>query len=193
MYLTKKEISKLIKSGQLVIRPLLEDSQLGEMSLDLRLGTDFLLSFLGREVNIDATGRDRTISSFYDESRRLVGESFVFHPHQTVLCSTLEYIKLPKNIFIALSTRSSFSRLGFSLSTVIQPGYCGCLSIELINTGNTPVKLLVGSRIIQARFFKMDKSSNYLNTNRKYICQVRPQISKSDGDSDIDILKSMID
>lgn len=192
MYLERTDISKLRKARQLIIRPLLEDSQFGEVSVDLRLGTDFLLSSLGREVNIDATGRDRPIQSFFVETRRLVGESFVFHPHQTVLCSTLEYVKIPDNVFMALSMRSSFSRLGFTLTTVIQPGYCGCISIELTNTGNIPVKILVGSRIVQARFFKMKKGSNYFHQDRKYVCQVRPQISRAGEDAEIQRIIAMI-
>ncbi|MBT1697150.1 dCTP deaminase [Fulvivirgaceae bacterium PWU4] len=195
MYLTKSAIEKLLDNKQLIIRPLLDkQTQLGEVSLDLRLGQDFLVSYLGRDVSIDATGetRNRPLHIFFDETRRIVGEAFVFHPNQVVLCSTLEYIRLPDNVFMSLTTRSSYSRLGFSLSTVVQPGYCGCISIELTNTGNVPVKVLVGARLLQARFFKMESSTKYLNTDRKYLCQVRPQVSKAPEDTEFKILKSLV-
>lgn len=198
MYLTKKEINSLLNKEEdgLIIRPLLDQSQINEVSVDFRLGTDFLLSFLGREISVDVTnsGNGRPIQSFFSETRRLIGEEFVFHPHQTVLCSTLEYIKLPSDVMLSLTTRSSYSRLGFNLSTMVQPGYCGCISIELTNTGNTPVKLLVGARILQARFFRLQDATDYFSqpTSRKYICQVRPQISKANEDMDLEILKKMI-
>ena len=196
MYLTKKEVLELMDQKLLVIRPLLDPAkQINEVSIDFRLGTDFLLSYLGREISVDITNSadSRPIQGIYSETRRLVGEEFVFHPHQTVLCSTLEYIKLPDNVMLSLTTRSSYSRLGFNLSTVVQPGYCGCISIELTNTGNTPVKLLVGARILQARLFKLSNSTNYFSQeqDRKYVCQVRPQISKANLDHDLVTLKKM--
>jgi dCTP deaminase len=193
MYLTKKSILKLISSKELVIRPLLEKSQIGEVSMDFRIGQDFLVSYLGRDVSIDVTGETshKPLHTFFDETRRMVGEAFVFHPNQVVLCSTLEYVKLPNNIFMSLTTRSSYSRLGFSLSTVVQPGYCGCISVELTNTGNVPVKVLVGARLLQARFFRIVGKVTY-EQDRKYLCQVRPQVSRALEDKEFERLKNVV-
>lgn len=193
MYLIKENIIDLYMSGQLIIRPLLSEKQFGEITLDLRLGTDFLVSIQGREPFIDATGNEETrpIHSFFQETKRLLGEEFFLHPHQTVLCSSLEYIKVPENIFLSLSTRSSYNRLGLSINSIVQPGYCGCLSLELTNNNNNPIKLLVGACIIQARFFKLENSTKYYNSKRKYSCQVRPVPSKADKDEDLKILSGL--
>ncbi len=193
MYLTRENIKELYKDNSITIRPLLSESQFGEISLDLRLGTDFLVSFQGREAFIDATGdtADRPISSFFQETKRLVGETILLHPHQTVLCSTLEYIKIPNDIFLVLSTRSSYSRLGLTVASIVQPGYCGCLSLELTNNNNNPIKIRVGSTIVQARFFKLENSTDYFNTERKYSCQVRPMASKANSDKELLLLKSL--
>jgi dCTP deaminase len=205
MYLVKGEIQDLLKqtdlTKKLYIRPLLDpDIQIGDLSIDLRLGTDFLVSSYGREVCIDVTNEqsNRPISSFFSESRRLIGEAFIFHPGQTVLCSTLEYIKLPEDVFLTLTIRSSYNRVGFNFSSdIIQPGYCGCISIELTNSSNIPVKVLVGARFLQARFFKigekqLTEKEDYFSTIRKYSCQVRPEVSKANEDSDIDKLKNLL-
>lgn len=193
MYLTKKQIKELYDSKNLIIRPLLSEDQFGEVSVDLRLGTDFLVSFQGRQPFIDASGDDlqRPISSFFQETKRLVGESILLHPHQTVLCSTLEYIKLPSKIFLTLVARSSYSRLGLTVSSMVQPGYCGCLSIELTNNNNNPIKLRVGASIIQARLFELDNETDYYNTERKYSCQVRPMASKANLDKELNQLKDI--
>lgn len=53
MYLSKEEIRELHQKNELIIRPLLDPDQIGAVSIDLRLGTDFLLTSLGREVSID--------------------------------------------------------------------------------------------------------------------------------------------
>lgn len=199
MILTKEEIKKLYNAfdenglPKLIIRPLLSESQFGELTLDFRLGGDFLITFQGRESFIDATGNkdSRPINSFFQETKRLVGETFFLHPHQTVLCSSLEYVKLPDDIYLSLTTRSSYSRLGLTISSIIQPGYCGCLPIELTNNNNTPIKLLVGSSIIQAVFYRLEKPNNYFSKQRKYACQVRPVVSKISQDEELEKLKGL--
>lgn len=193
MYLTKKALKELFDNGDLVLRPLLSDKQFGEVTIDLRLGTDFLVSIQGREPFIDATGNHETrpINSFFQETKRLLGEEFYLHPHQTVLCSTLEYVKIPNDIFMTLSTRSSYNRLGLSVNSIVQPGYCGCISLELTNNNNNPIKLLVGASIVQARFFKLNEDTEYFSTQRKYNCQVRPMPSKADKDWDLEKIRNL--
>ena len=47
-YLLGDEIKRLLDSRELYIRPLLEERQIGTLSVDFRLGTEFLVSFQGR-------------------------------------------------------------------------------------------------------------------------------------------------
>jgi dCTP deaminase len=185
--LTKCEIEKLIKRKQLIIEPLLENSQIGEISVDLRIGTDLTLH-QGRQAYIDTTQdliEKRPIKSHFTETRRRVGEGFLLHPSQPILFSTLEYLKLPDDVYAILSLRSSYSRLGLTISTIIQPGYCGCASIEIVNSGNTPIKILAGARFVQARFVRLKETSEYFKIHRKYTCQVRPMASKANEDEEL--------
>lgn len=192
--LTKKQIEDLLNKKKLIIEPLLEKSQLGEISVDLRIGTDFLALHQGRQAYIDTTQDNiekRPIKSHFTETRRKIGESFLLHPSQPVLFSTLEYLKIPSDVYVILTLRSSFSRLGLTISTIIQPGYCGCASIEVVNTGNTPIKILAGTRFVQARFVKIRDKSQYFETNRKYSCQVRPMASKANEDEELEKLLNL--
>jgi dCTP deaminase len=194
MTLTKEEILKLIIEKSLYICPLLDDGQIGDMTVDFRLGTDFLVTIHGSNPFIDASlnNEDRfPIKSSFQETRRKVGETFLFHPNQTVLASSLEYVKLPKNVYAELSMRSSYLRLGLTVSAIVQPGYCGCLSLELTNTNKVPLNLTVGAAMIQARLFSVSKDSNYFSRKRKYMCQVRPLISAVASDSDFKILHNI--
>lgn len=197
-YLTGECIKQLIANQDLCIRPLLEDAQIGEVGIDFRLGYDFLVSVQGRYAfintskNDDAGGKnERNIYHFFQATRRQIGETFILHPHQTVLATTLEYVKLPKDCILKLNMRSSYSRLGITVSTIAQPGFCGCLSVELTNTNNNPINLTVGSRIIQGILFKMDGSTDYFSAPRKYICQVRPEPSAISTDKDLDVLNEL--
>lgn len=192
MFLNKNKLLSLIDSQELIIKPLLDkDCQIGEISIDFRLGYDFLVSIQGRDSFINASlneEKDRAINSFFQETRRTIGETFLLHPNQTVLATSLEYVKIPKNTFAIINMRSSYNRLGISLSTIIQPGYCGCISLELTNNNNNPVNLAVGALLFQARFVQLDEPCNYFSKKRKYICQVRPIVSAINEDSDLLIL-----
>jgi dCTP deaminase len=194
MFLSRKDISKLLSNGDLIIKPLLESTQLGEVSVDFRLGYDFLVSIQGREPFIDASLNNKDnhpIGHLFQETRRTVGETFLLHPSQTVLVSSLEYVKLPNDVFAILNIRSSYARLGISLSTIVQPGYCGCLSLELTNNNKNLINLTVGAPIIQARLYRLAEPLNYFSRNRKYLCQVRPIISAVNDDSDLKILNQL--
>lgn len=192
MYLSKEEIEKLISSKELVIKPLLDKSQVGNISVDFRLGYDFLVSKQGREPFIDTSlnneSSTQSVASFFKKTRRRPGETFLLHPNQTILASSLEYIRLPEDVSIVLNMRSSYARLGITMATIVQPGYCGCISLEFTNSSNNSINLTVGSRLIQARFIHLTKKTNYFEKERKYICQVRPVVSAVNTDSDLVIL-----
>lgn len=190
--LTREAIQNRLNSGnedQIFVDPVLSSDQVGAVSLDLRLGCDFLVSVLGRKpsISIAGDGDYGDPSSFLQESRRNIGEVFILYPAQTVLATTLEYVGLPDDIYADIVTRSSYNRLGLTLGTMFQPGFRGCMSLELFNHSNSPVELVVGSRLVQARFHALDQEQNYYGdgARRKYIGQVRPTPSKAPDDVDL--------
>ncbi len=192
MLLCKSQILELIENGTLVISPLLDTGQVGEMSIDLRLGYNFLVTIHGSNPFIDASLKNKNqfpISSSFQETRRWLGETFLMHPNQTVLTSTLEYIKLPPNVYAELSMRSSYLRMGLSISAVVQPGYCGCFSMEFTNVNHVPINVTVGAPILQVRLHQLETATNYFSKPRKYVCQVRPVASAVNEDSDLQLLK----
>lgn len=151
----------------MLISPLLDPNQIGEVSIDFRLGYEFLVSIQGRGASIEANllqeSNIKKLSHFFQSTRRRPGETFLLHPSQTILGVTLEYVKLPSDVYLQLITRSSYSRLGLSISSFYQPGYTGCLSIELTNTSKNAINLTVGSRIFQGIFFRTPSKTNYYN------------------------------
>lgn len=177
----------------LFIDPLLDQSQIGEVTVDLRLGCDFLVSILTRRPYISTVKADpafRGIASYFQTTRREFGDSFVLYPNQLALTTTLEFVALPSDVYADVLTRSSYTRLGIHLNTMIQPGYRGCFPIELFNESNNPVELVVGARIFQARLFAGPFKSSYhgATTPRKYLGNVRPTASRAADDPDLDRL-----
>lgn len=193
MLLTKKllegRISNAADNGQIFIDPLLDrKTQIGEVTVDLRLGYDFLVSIVTRNPSIQiAKGRDdwREPGAYYQLTRRDIGERFVLYPNQVVLGTTLEYIGLPSNVYADVLTRSTYNRLGIHLVSMVQPGFRGCFALEFLNHGNNPVELVVGSRIVQARFFELADDHEYAGQGRKYFSQVRPVAPKVSHDEEL--------
>lgn len=192
MNLNRKRVKELIENGELFISPILEDSQFSELTIDFRLGTDFLVAVDGSNPFIDASQNNDDhfpIRRSFQPTRRKLGDTFLFHPNQTVLASSLEYIKLPMNTYGVLNMRSSYLRLGLSVSAIVQPGYCGCISLELTNVNKVPLNLTIGAPIVEMRLFQMKSQSNYFYKPRKYMCQVRPLMSAVAADGDFEVLK----
>ncbi|AGH99180.1 deoxycytidine triphosphate deaminase [Micavibrio aeruginosavorus EPB] len=177
--------------NSLFVDPLLdEDEQVGAISIDFRLGYDFQVSILTRKPSVDLVSTDqdwRPVSTYFQETRRDIGEKFVLYPHQVAISTTLEYVALPSDTYADILSRSSYTRLGIHISTMIQPGYKGCIPLELVNHGSTPIELVVGCRIAQARFYKLTEAQEYLRSGsvRKYHGEVRPTISKAESDPDL--------
>ncbi len=204
--LTRQSIEERLAAGDLTriaIDPILHPAQLGEVTLDLRLGTDFLVSILTRRPSINAATppggggaeRVRGTESYFRNTRREFGDKFTLYPGQIVLGTSLEYVGLPADVFADILTRSSLNRLGITLSTMIQPGFRGCIPLELFNHGNIPVEVVVGARIVQARFFETDRVGDYqrVGSNRKYYGNVRPVVSRSQYDGELRRLSSIRD
>lgn len=134
----------------LAITPLIDlDGTLDVDSIDLRLGTHFLLPRMTHDPFYcpDAT------SSFRLHARVHVplGRYLVVPAHQTVLGATLEYVKMPQDVSGQILTKSSVARTFIVIETApwIHPGYRGCLTLEIANVSNTPVLLYPGRPIAQ--------------------------------------------
>ena len=183
----------------LFIDPMLErDSQVNAIGVDLRLGYDFLVSIMTRRPSVElAPSEDperRTIASYFQETRRDLGDTFVLYPHQVALGTTLEYVSVPRNMFADIVSRSSFNRLGVTLATSVQPGYRGCVSLELVNHGQSPIELVVGGRIVEARFYEIEGELEYIDAARaprKYLANVRPIVSRADKDKELEPLAAI--
>ncbi|MBY2913968.1 dCTP deaminase [Rhizobium leguminosarum] len=193
--LDKNEINALLLADEpnsLFIEPMLDSAQVGAVSVDLRLGYDFLVSILSRKpfIGVDGDGEGaRGPERHFQGTRRDLGERFILYPNQVVLATTLEYICLPSNVMGDVIVRSSYARLGIHLNTMLQPGYRGCASLELANHSNNPIELVVGGRLVQLRTYRISNDHGYLEGNpRKYYGDVRPTVSRFDRDPDLEAL-----
>lgn len=182
---------------RLHVFPLLSDDQIGQMSIDIRLGYDFLVSVLNRQPTIQIRGSVPHIApgpkAHFQETRREIGDTFVLYPNQLVLGTSIEFFAIPDDAYAEIAPRSSYSRLGLSVGGIMQPGFRGCVPLELLNHGNVPVELTVGARICQVRLQELGEEADYHDeaSLRKYYGQVRPTVSKAALDEELDLLAQL--
>jgi len=199
MYDTSKPIGE-----RLVITPMLRASaQVEGYSIDVRLGSEFILPVRSRfpvfDPDLNApSGRYASgeIERYQERVYRPYGKQFVLNPGEFVLGSTLEYIQLPGDMTAYITGRSSWGRLGLNIATAtaVAPGYSGVLTLELVNHGNAPLMLSPGTRIAQLNFFKLPEPvSIYANRSlSKYRFPTTVGFSRIRDDNDWRDLKSII-
>lgn len=131
-----------------VVTPLVDsDKAYDEDALDLRLGSHFLVP---QQPPLPFNEPNKT--SQYSGHQRIhipLGTSLVVPAHQTVLGSTLEFIKVPCDVAGEILTKSSVARTFVVIETAtwIHPNYRGCLTLEIANVSNTPLLLYPGRPI----------------------------------------------
>ena len=189
--LTHTEIKKRFANElpkKLVVTPILSKKQVGDASIDVRLGNQFIVFRMHRFGIFEPYSTPPAKLRIMQE-RQVVefGKKFVLHPGILALGSTFEYICLPSDIECQVEGRSSWARLGLQIAsaTSVEPGFKGVLTLELSNLGTIPIELYPGVRIAQLFFHdaKPEIKDAY-GGSHKYKCPVGPQFSLIANDKD---------
>lgn len=148
---------------RLYISPILDRAQIGDASIDVRLGYDFLTVRRGNIGSIDPARRHLKPDRFRTHHRLNHREPFFLHPNELALASTLEYVRIPRDIAASVTSRSKWGRLGLIIATAtaIHPGFTSTVTLELVNHGNVPLVLYPGLMIAQLIFFDAEGATPY--------------------------------
>lgn len=125
-------------------------SETGAASLDLRLGRWFRTMRHARTELLKVSKPNEEPVPTKEHFVRF-GERFIIHPRNFVLGITLEWLRLPSDLAGYVTGKSSLGRRGLIIETAsgIQPGFAGCLALELSNVGEVPIALMPGMEICQ--------------------------------------------
>jgi dCTP deaminase len=121
--LSKEALRQRLKKD-LIVSPILDDSQIGDGSIDISLGTRFITSRRSKLSQIDFPKLDlKEMQSFQE--------------------SVVVPIGLPNDICGFVLSRSSYGRAGLLIATAtfVHPCWRGCLTLELENLGEIPIIL----------------------------------------------------
>jgi dCTP deaminase len=126
--------------------------QAGEASVSLRLGRWFVTMRLSSETAVSTIHEaNSNVSKLSKQYFVPFGAEFVLHPSRFVLAGTLEWIRLPSTYAAFVVGKSGLGRRGIIIETAagVHPGFSGCLTLEVANIGEIPVKLVAGMMIGQ--------------------------------------------
>lgn len=159
MVLTHGEILKLIESGSLVIEPF-DKVIVRENGLDLRVGREYAVYAFEGQV-IDPCQVDDVNGLFSIVEAR--DGKIVIPPRSFILLTTMEYVKFPNNVVGLCNLRSTLARYGLSITpTVIDAGFEGNITIEVINNSGNYVVLRPGMRFLHVILLRAIGEARYM-------------------------------
>ena len=114
------------------------DSQVNPASYDITLGSHFICPTR--------------------EPEEFEADEITLFPSEVVLATTVENVKMPRDVVGDLKLKSSLGRLwlNHSLSGWIDCNFQGQVTLELQNLGPYPRKLVKGMRVAQIVFLQME-------------------------------------
>jgi deoxycytidine triphosphate deaminase len=165
-------------------------SALGNASIDVRLGNKFVVFQRSAAPGFAPLDQKDDPRLMQVPVSRDWAEKVVLHPGELLLGATLEYLVIPNDTAAQVITRSSYGRLGVITATAVQvqPGFRGCLTLELVNLGEVPLEIQPGERIAQLVFSTVTHSSKSVS---KYDCPIGPEFSKVREDDDAAVLRRL--
>ncbi len=162
MILSDRDIKQAISEGRIRIDPIPDFGvNLGPCSLDFRLGNTLRVFEYTKHPVIDPRKKE----IFDTLSREITvpdGDSFIIHPGELIIASTLEWLELSNDLVGRLEGRSSLGRIGVvvhSTAARFDPGWRGRPVLELGNLGRIPVALFPGMRICSFTFEQLSSPS----------------------------------
>ena len=125
-----------------------ETCYIGPSSVDLTLSPSYAkLTSVVRIINPEN-------ELVYD---KFTSDRYKMNPHEFILASTNEYIRVPEDMAAYVEGRSSIGRLGLQVQNAgfIDPGFEGQITLELKNQSGMELILYEGLRICQLVYVKL--------------------------------------
>jgi dCTP deaminase len=152
--LSDVSIRKALAEGRIIIDPL-DEASIQPSSVDLHFDRYFRVFRNDTTPFIDPKEPQENLTELVEVTEE---GSFILHPGEFVLGSTLERVALPDDLVARLEGKSSLGRLGLlihSTAGFVDAGWDGHLTLELSNVANLPIAIYPGMKIGQISFLEM--------------------------------------
>src|SRR3989344_4584012 len=150
MFLSDRDIKKVIKSGEITLKPF-DVRKLQPASYDISLGNKFVIN-------------DAHTTSFIDPANKVFPKTHEIHVKDKEYFGSDHYL-------IEVNGKSSLARIGLLVhnsAAMINPGHFLYVALELCNLNNVPIILRPGMAIAQITFSTLSSATekNYRENGR---------------------------
>jgi dCTP deaminase len=162
MILGFDKLKKLVKEKKLLEKlPESELEKKGGASFDLRLGEIYeVLSEGSLGINERKTPETKIIANYEKEKNKKIK----LEPGKYYVVKTIEKVNTPKELAFKIIPRSTLFRSGINiLGGFGDPGYCGEITLGLVNLNNFPFEIEMGARIANIVFHIIDGEAEEYN------------------------------
>lgn len=97
----------------------------------------------------------KTLSKLYPE--KSIATGYMLKPHETILCTSEEYITVPRDVYAVVASKFSYSQLGLSVelaTSIIQAGHEGRIHFQIKNNTKNYICLYPHIQVAQLIFFR---------------------------------------
>lgn len=123
-----------------------------------RHGVSFGLGEAGYDIRI----KQKIEFSYHGERRIVMIDDVAQDDGRFALASAMEEFHMPFNLVGIVHDKSTWARKGLSVfNTVIEPGFRGGLTLELVYHGNDELIIPAGAGIAQVVFHKTSDNATY--------------------------------
>lgn len=102
------------------------------------------------------------------------GDVCILPPNSFALARTVEYFKIPRDVFVLCVGKSTYARCGIVVNvTPLEPEWEGHVTLEFSNTTQLPAKIYANEGACQFLFFKISEvcEISYKDRGGKYMGQ----------------------
>lgn len=90
-----------------------------------------------------------------------IAQAVTLKPGEFKLASTVEAFNIPSDIVAHVVDKSTWARRGVSaFNTLLEPGWIGTLTLELVNLSPRKVEIAKGSPIVQITFTRLEAETD---------------------------------
>lgn len=149
------KLREYLEHGWLKITPTPEDRHIQPASIDLHLGPLFLvpkLDDLSKGMDLGAGVSVENAYDHVDIRDPRWGNRYVLHPNEFILGATSERVEFANNLCGNFTGRSTLGRVGLLVHVTAgfcDPGFKGCITLEIKNVAPYPIILREGVGIGQ--------------------------------------------
>ena len=128
---------------------------------------------------LSEAGYDITIKQDIEFTQKGVTVDGIWSAGRFALASTIEEFNMPRDLCGVVHDKSTWARMGLSVfNTVIEPGWKGFLTLELVYHGNGSLHIPAGAGIAQVLFHA---TANFAQYDGKYQNQADKPVEAING------------